>query len=421
MAHRPLQTTATLVPTAEEIASRKAVRGHITDIDAQILALETSLVTLRKKRNALKKRLHRYTYPVLTLPTDITSHIFTHFLPPYPRCPAIAGMLSPTTLGHVCHSWREIALSTPTLWRAIAVYVYPDTIKRYLPILESWLKLSRNCALSIRLQYNSYNDPEADPTPLLQAIIPHCTRWQYLKTNVPMHHLGSGSTPLLKALSVRLVSGASGWIGPSMQAPQLQKLTLELYRDIFAPIVPWAQLTTLDMSITPPQFLRIIPNAINVVHCRLFIVASENAEVAPDLTRHVELPLLECFVCKWTGTDSTPQGWFGALTLTALRRLQISDRFFEGDPIPDILSFISRSRCSLQELYIDTEPDAAKYRAAFPSIPLITFARGVNIGNGYFAPDSSDFVYETETEDGSAVSNQEVTRDSSSDEESGED
>ncbi|KAJ7086305.1 hypothetical protein C8R43DRAFT_311955 [Mycena crocata] len=60
-------------------------------------------------------------YPVLTLPNEITSQIFIYFLAAYPRCPPFQGLLSPIILTHICHQWREIALSTPALWRAITL------------------------------------------------------------------------------------------------------------------------------------------------------------------------------------------------------------------------------------------------------------------------------------------------------------
>ncbi|KAJ7231501.1 hypothetical protein C8J57DRAFT_967491, partial [Mycena rebaudengoi] len=63
------------------------------------------------------------TYPVLTLPTDITSEIFTHFLPTYPLCSLINGLLSPMLLGQICHQWRDIALGTPRLWSAIEIKI----------------------------------------------------------------------------------------------------------------------------------------------------------------------------------------------------------------------------------------------------------------------------------------------------------
>ncbi|KAJ6560151.1 hypothetical protein B0H19DRAFT_945240, partial [Mycena capillaripes] len=68
---------------------------------------------------AVQERLNSFKYPVLTLPAEIISEIFVHFLPIYPSCPPLTGFLSPTLLTQICRKWRHIALTTPALWRAI--------------------------------------------------------------------------------------------------------------------------------------------------------------------------------------------------------------------------------------------------------------------------------------------------------------
>jgi hypothetical protein len=42
----------------------------------------------------------------LTLPNEIVSEIFVHFVPPYPESPAFTGILSPATLSQICRQWR---------------------------------------------------------------------------------------------------------------------------------------------------------------------------------------------------------------------------------------------------------------------------------------------------------------------------
>jgi hypothetical protein len=154
MASRRRQVSAIRIPTAEEIAQREADRTQFADIDSRILALENSLRLLWEERSLLKKRLDDYTYPVLTLPNEIVADIFVHFLPVYPLCPPPCGILAPTKLGQICHNWREIALTTPVLWRAISLHLPVNTegLWENLYLLKSWLELSRSCPLSIRLQ-----------------------------------------------------------------------------------------------------------------------------------------------------------------------------------------------------------------------------------------------------------------------------
>ncbi|KAJ7470992.1 hypothetical protein FB451DRAFT_324350 [Mycena latifolia] len=112
--------------TDSTVSSRVEARARISDLDAQNI------------------------YPVLTLPTEIVSEIFTHFVPVYPACPPLVGLLSPSTLGQVCRKWRQIAISTPSLWRAIRLDL-DNRINRptQLRLLDTWLERSRTSPLSI--------------------------------------------------------------------------------------------------------------------------------------------------------------------------------------------------------------------------------------------------------------------------------
>ncbi|KAJ7204565.1 hypothetical protein B0H12DRAFT_1330552, partial [Mycena haematopus] len=90
-------------------SSRAADRARIAEIEAQILQV------LEAEKTCTQKRLDSYTYPVLTLPNEITSEIFTKFIPVYPSPPPFTGLLAPTILTQICRKWRDIALTTPAL------------------------------------------------------------------------------------------------------------------------------------------------------------------------------------------------------------------------------------------------------------------------------------------------------------------
>jgi hypothetical protein len=96
------------------LSALAADRARITDIEAQILDLEHSLAIaeLRLEKTTVQERLDSYKCPVLRLPNEIVSEIFTHFLPVYLLCPPVTGLLSPIVLTHICRKWREIALTT---------------------------------------------------------------------------------------------------------------------------------------------------------------------------------------------------------------------------------------------------------------------------------------------------------------------
>ncbi|KAJ7741674.1 hypothetical protein B0H16DRAFT_1029536, partial [Mycena metata] len=82
--------------------------------------------------------------PVLTLPTELVSEIFIHFLPDYPSSPPLRGTRSPNILAAICQKWRYIALSTPLMWRAILLEDAVDT-QGHLRMLETWLSRSGLC------------------------------------------------------------------------------------------------------------------------------------------------------------------------------------------------------------------------------------------------------------------------------------
>ncbi|KAJ6630351.1 hypothetical protein B0H10DRAFT_1649973, partial [Mycena sp. CBHHK59/15] len=55
-------------------------------------------------------------YPILTLPLEITSEIFSHCLPPNILMVEPSTSAAPLLLTEICRTWRTIALSTPGLW-----------------------------------------------------------------------------------------------------------------------------------------------------------------------------------------------------------------------------------------------------------------------------------------------------------------
>ncbi|KAJ6472780.1 hypothetical protein C8R47DRAFT_1022842, partial [Mycena vitilis] len=132
------------------LGALKADRVRIAEIDAQILDLQRSFLALQSERKQAQRRLNAYKFPVLTLPPEIISEIFVRTLPIYPHFPARRGSLSPTTLAQICRSWREIALTTPLLWRAISLRLLGlYAFEQRVHIFNVWLQRSRVCPLSI--------------------------------------------------------------------------------------------------------------------------------------------------------------------------------------------------------------------------------------------------------------------------------
>ncbi|KAJ7127705.1 hypothetical protein C8R44DRAFT_910890 [Mycena epipterygia] len=185
-----------------------ATRGLIDAVDSQIAALKASIRALRLERKTLKTHLDAYIYPVLTFPNEIISEIFLESLDSSKR--SLSDPSSPLFLGHICRKWREIALSTPSLWTDIGLYLGNVAAhESQLRLLETWLRRSRECPLSISLHHNCEHS-ESVPTArgsvheFVEAIMPHCRRFRALFLDVALCDLFlfKGELPLLSTLAI---------------------------------------------------------------------------------------------------------------------------------------------------------------------------------------------------------------------------
>ncbi|KAF8215579.1 hypothetical protein K438DRAFT_602863 [Mycena galopus ATCC 62051] len=187
------------------LAHLAADRALVADLDTKILDLERSLFALRTEKQLVQERLDSFKYLVLTLPNEITAEIFTHFLPPYPDCPPFAGPHSPTLFTQICHEWREIALGTPTLWRAMAPSDLSISFDRRVHLCETWLRRSRSCPLSLSLRF-----PPSDELGASNSV----------RTGPAPHALGiSGSRPLCFVRSHHR--------GPNAPAPSFRSVRVQ--------------------------------------------------------------------------------------------------------------------------------------------------------------------------------------------------
>ncbi|KAJ7178145.1 hypothetical protein C8R46DRAFT_1346376 [Mycena filopes] len=367
-------------------SSLAADRARFAVVRAQILELERSLSFLNEESGLLKDRLNSYTYPVLSLPTEIISEIFVHFLPVYPETPPIIGRSSPNVLGQICRKWREIALSTPALWRAISLPLEQETrLAQKLRLLEISLDHSKSCPLSITVRGGDSEDYQG---PFFRVIAAHSGRWEYLRVYAPGYPLLSIETPMpfLRAI---YMTEASKFSQPTVDAPAsvgfhgaplLRDVTIVFWGAHCLPRYPWWQLTTLNVhSIPPHDCLEVLNQTTRLVHCYLFVFGLD-ADVTPPSSCVVTLPHLETF---------TVHGRFGRpswrlmdfFSLPALLKLQIEEEFLqEIAPEDDVASLVSRSKCMLQELWVlDAVEPHHLYDLALPRVGSIIFAEAAEL------------------------------------------
>ncbi|KAF7334524.1 F-box domain-containing protein [Mycena venus] len=353
------------------LSALEADRIRVAEIDAQIRDLEHSLATLRIQKTLSQERLDAYKYPVLTLPTEIVSEIFIHFLPPYPHCPPLTGILSPTVLTQICRQWRELALANPMLWRAIPVNLDEGIpLQQRTHICDVWLSRSR-CPLSIQIVGFGEEEYFSD---VLTSVFSHRVRWEYLELSEGMpFNLSAieGPMPLVRDLHLSLLDSVLEDKVAFYEMPMLRTVFLNSCA-VASVILPWIQLTSLTLyNVYPSECSPILQQTPNLVQCKLHVwLERRNPHPEPD----IELPNLESLVLRDFG--SSPLGYLQTFLIPALRSLSVPERLVWPNPIESLASFITKSGCRLQQVRITGESSVpeASYRDAMRSVGEISFS-----------------------------------------------
>ncbi|KAJ7219005.1 hypothetical protein B0H12DRAFT_1329255 [Mycena haematopus] len=278
------------------LSSLKADRACLLDLKARIVDLERSRTVLRSEQVLVQERLDAYKYPVWTLPNELTSQIFIHSLPVYPDLPPLIGIIPPTSLTHICRHWREVALATPQLWRAIKFVDSSFTVRNeaLLHICNAWIARSRSCPLSIEIELEmEHNAVYAEP--LFMAI----ARWEHLKLYAPASFLPQlgGPMPMLRSLDL-LGDPDDDSDGPAFNdVPHLRTVVVTMSKVT----LPWIHLTCLTLNYaTVDQCIRILAQTLNLVQCTLVFIDDDYDEPRLD-SLDLPLPYLELLVLKQEG------------------------------------------------------------------------------------------------------------------------
>ncbi|KAJ7646039.1 hypothetical protein DFH06DRAFT_1300825 [Mycena polygramma] len=122
------------------------LREHIVKLSIEIDVQKELLKKLEHDRSLVQRQLNAVVDPVARLPVEISSEIFLQSLPPVPE----PGAPQPLLFLNICHTWTDIALSTPHLWTGIHITSpCADGVKDGLSI---WLRRAHNHPLSISLR-----------------------------------------------------------------------------------------------------------------------------------------------------------------------------------------------------------------------------------------------------------------------------
>ncbi|KAK7031021.1 hypothetical protein VNI00_013811 [Paramarasmius palmivorus] len=139
-------------PSCKEI---KTIKNLILEPEERVRLLKEEIVQLQGFIDSHRALLA----PARRLPRDIIVEIFLHCLPT-DRLPARSVKEAPLLLTTICRQWRDVALDTPRLWRAIHFafpriigYTLDDTFRNMFRAwkegLQRWLGRARSVPVTI--------------------------------------------------------------------------------------------------------------------------------------------------------------------------------------------------------------------------------------------------------------------------------
>ncbi|KAF9466730.1 hypothetical protein BDZ94DRAFT_132786 [Collybia nuda] len=269
-------------------------RKQLEELEAQILRTEKLLAQLVRKRVPLKRKINSRFAPVLQLPLEISSEIFSSCFPS--NSWGLWHSKTPLALGEVCSAWRDLAWSMPWLWSTVSLDIRQCSAIHAV-LLSEWLGRTAELPLSIhlRLVCDILTPPEVrSAAHLLDVLTLHSERWCHIDFDIPfffpngIRSKGPVAFPLLRNMSLH-VMGAGSQVEAFRLAPNLRTVCLKG----FIPgsvALPLSQITHIRLGpTTADECLNILSGTPNLTHC-IFedILRSDVVNPSPILARRLE-------------------------------------------------------------------------------------------------------------------------------------
>ncbi|KAJ7157339.1 hypothetical protein C8R46DRAFT_424167 [Mycena filopes] len=307
-------------------------QDRIDVLDSQIRALQTRLAPLVRERDETVKHVRErraIVSPLRRVPPEVLCEIFASSIEG-----SESGEEPPWYLGHICQSWRRIALGYPGLWTHLI-------IREDLPCIEEQLLRAGNALLDVYWsgRQNKENVGLAD------LMGPHYGRWRALRIDYVFNHapewlrFANGHLDQLETLEMTGSPDVAIPIFLSV-APNLRHVFLN---DLdFAECcpwipVPWAQITHYRGTFLLHRQVEVLQTAQNLLVCSVGFFGDISDPPSPLLV----LPRL-----RRLSTESAK--FLSYLNVPALQEL--TSLYTPRVAMPRLLSLISNSCCTLTTL-----------------------------------------------------------------------
>ncbi|KAJ7165745.1 hypothetical protein C8R46DRAFT_996835 [Mycena filopes] len=370
------------LPPDSTASEQRAFLAKIASIVGKYRHCVEELEELQREAEA---SLAAVTYPVLTLPPEITSGIFSACLPTDSEgflCPA--PHTAPLLLAQICRHWREVALSMCELWSSM------DPVDPYRCIasalVESWFTRAKLHSLSLRLDVpHLVFIPSISDR--LRRMFLTTTDLEDLKPFPPFPELQH--LQLIRCKERGEETNEADVTALLKNTPRLHKLALDAFPVGSIPFI--ASLTSLeiDQPITLKMFSRTLTHLPLLAHLCCALTGDTKGATGPPITRphlrslllmsnNFTRPYLRSLLLMSNNFDNSPHNTLALtfLTLPTLNRLEIAGKL----DLEVILALAARSSCRLHHLGVDlsssTTEENARCLQAFPFLTALHVTLG---------------------------------------------
>ncbi|KAF8971917.1 hypothetical protein BDZ97DRAFT_1153800 [Flammula alnicola] len=352
---------------------------RLLNIDQEISKLMTERLSIKSLVNQNHDSIiHR-------LPQEIASHIFTFSVPTFkahPRKFKKSVVSAPLTLGAICQRWRQIAWSTPHLWTTICINLLPRKFPQRGQLAYEWLSRSGDLPLSIYLYFKDNlkaKKSEHKLHPFIDLINQYSHRWYSLDLDLPVSLVSrfgrdSNSSTILHNLDLRVSDNSTmnfddrfslDNVLPSPQEVVLSGIPFECVE------IAWNNITHVQLEgVHVDECIELLRRAPRMVRCDFWEV-SESQETGIISETIVVHPALQSLSFSSVGPNDIDITFFNLVSFPSLTSFSC-DTISRPVAIDAIVSFLTRSGCSLQRLDIfDSYADNEAFVQVVRTTPVL--------------------------------------------------